>query len=268
LIAADQSRVKADVNHDGQTEQIGWAAVTDGVLGFDADGDGKISVEETRMTNFAHGTKTDLEALATFDSNHDGKISNEDAAWSRFKVVQDANSDGDFSQPEHKTLDQAGIAAIGLERKGESYLDHGNVVFGTVEVTHTDGSKSEAADVMFAGKDVPLPSFAFYTEELRAGAVPESQDDHAFAADAVAQLTAVHDAPTDPHMPSAFPPPTGSEIVQRMVLQFVQAMNTEMDTAAGPITFVPPHEETFNEVVDRVAQASVVDLGLGYPHTS
>ncbi|MCY1527826.1 hypothetical protein D9M68_629110 [compost metagenome] len=69
-------------------------------------------------------------------------------------------------------------------------------------------------------------------------------------------------------MPLAFPPPTESEIVQRMVLQFVQAMNTETDPAARPITFVPPHEETFTEVVDRVAQASVVDLGMGYPHTS
>lgn len=268
LIAADQSHVKADVNHDGQTEQIGWAAATDGVLGFDADGDGRISVEETRLTNFAPGTKTDLEALATFDSNHDGKISNEDAAWSRFKVVHDANGDGDFAQAEHKTLDQAGIAAIGLEREGEPHFDHGNVVFGTVEVTHTDGSKSEAADVMFAGKDVPLPSFALYTEELRAGVVPELHGDHAFAADAVAQLTAVHEASTDSHMPSVFPPPTESEIVQRMVLQFVQAMNTEPDPAARPITFVPPLEDTFTQVVDRVAQASVVDLGMGYPHTS
>ncbi|WP_207951310.1 hypothetical protein, partial [Cupriavidus sp. L7L] len=196
--------------------------------------DGRISVEETRLTNFAPGTKTDLEALATFDSNHDGQISNEDAAWSRFKVVQDSNGDGDFAQAEHKTLDQAGIAAIGLERKGEPHLDHGNIVFGTVEVTHTDGTKSEAADVMFAGKDVPLPSFALYTEELRAGVVPELQADHAFAADAVAQLTAVHEASTDSHMPSAFPPPTESEIVQRMVLQFVQAMNTETDPAARP----------------------------------
>lgn len=271
LLAADQSHVKADVNHDGQTEQIGWAAATDGVLGFDADGDGRISVEETRLTNFVPGAKTDLEALAAFDSNHDGKISNEDAAWSRFKVVQDANGDGEFTQAEHKTLDGAGIAAIGLQRQGETHLDHGNVVFGTIEVTHTDGSKSEAADVMFAGKDVPLPSFALYTEELRTGVVPEVHDHHAFAADAVAQLTAVHDAPTvspaDPHAPPAFPPPTDSEIVQRMVLQFVQAMNTET-APAGPITFVPPHEETFTEVVDRVAQASMVDLGMGYPHTS
>jgi hypothetical protein len=268
LIAADQSRVRADVNHDGQTEQIGWAAATDGVLGFDADGDGLISVEETRLTNFAPGTKTDLEALATFDSNHDGKISNEDAAWSRLKVVQDANGDGEFSQSEHKTLDQAGIVAIGLERKGESHVDHDNVVFGTVEVTHTDGTKSEAADVMFAGKDVPLPIFALYSEELCVGAVPELQDDHAFAADAVAQLAVAHEASTDSHMPSAFPPPTESEIVQRMVLQFVQAMNTETDPAARPITFVPPYQETFTDVVDRVAQASVVDLGMGYPHTS
>ncbi len=261
LLAADQSNVKADVNHDGQAEQIGWAAATDGVLGFDADGDGKITVEETRLTNFAPGTKTDLEALATFDTNGDGRISKEDAAWSQFKVVQDVNGNGEFSEAEHKTMDDAGIASIALQRQGEAHLDHGNVVFGTVEVTHTDGSKSEAADVMFAGKDVPLPGFALYLEEVQQGFAPtEPTDDAVFAADAVAQLLATAETPS-----SACPYPAHSaEAVQWSCLQWNKLLTTA-DGSQAPGGFVPPREDTLADMMDRAAQASAVDLGMGQP---
>ncbi|MHA3017104.1 tandem-95 repeat protein [Cupriavidus necator] len=260
LLAADQSNVRADANHDGQPEQIGWAAATDGVLGFDADGDGKIIVEETRLTNFAPGTKTDLEALATFDTNGDGRISKEDAAWSQFKVVQDVNGNGEFSEAEHKTLDQAGIASIALQRQGEAHLDHGNVVFGTVEVTHTDGSKSEAADVMFAGKDVPLPGFALYLEEVQQGIAPNEPIDAAFAADAVAQLLATAETPS-----SACPyPPHSAEAVQWSCLQWNKLLTTA-DGSQAPGGFVPPREDTLAEMMDRAAQASAVDLGMGQP---
>ncbi|MBP0634945.1 tandem-95 repeat protein [Cupriavidus sp. AcVe19-6a] len=258
LLAADQSAIRADVNDDGQIEQIGWAANTDGVLGFDADGDGRISVEETRLTNFAPDAKTDVEALAAFDSNHDGKISQEDAAWSRFQVVQDANGDGDVTQAEHKLLDELGIASISLQRQGEAHLDHGNVVFGTVEVTHTDGTKSEAADVMFAGKDVPLPSFAAYLEEVHTGIEPAAPtDDAAFAANAVAQLIS---AATEP--PGCPYPPGSLEEAQWSRNLWAQLLAT----ADGPPPsggFVPPHEDTLADMIDRTAQASVVDLGMG-----
>ncbi|MFJ4292109.1 tandem-95 repeat protein [Cupriavidus sp. NPDC089707] len=258
LLAADQSAVRADVNDDGHTEQIGWAANTDGVLGFDADGDGRISAEETRLTGFVPGTKTDLEALAAFDSNGDGKISNEDAAWSRFKVVQDADGDGDFTYAEHKSLDELGIASISLQRQGEAHVDHGNVVFGTVEVTHTDGTKSEAADVMFAGKDVPLPSFAAYLEEVHTGIEPAAPtDDAAFAANAVAQLTSAATEPTGcPYPPGSLEEAQWSRNLWAQLLA----------TADGPSPsggFVPPHEDTLADMIDRAAQASVVDLGMG-----
>ncbi len=270
LIAADQSNVKADVNHDGQTEQIGWAAATDGVLGFDADGDGRISVEETRLTNFAPGAKTDVEALAAFDSNHDGRITNEDAAWSQFKVVVDADGNGDFTQAEHKSLDEAGIASIGLDRKGEAHLDHGNVVFGTVDVTHTDGSKSEAADVMFAGKDVPLPSFALYLEEIHAGIVPEAQtDDAAFTADVVAQAALAETPLVQPDSEASPPPGWASEAALcRALLLFTQGSNTAPPREGQQFGYVPPHEPTPEEIIASAAQAGLNDLSMGASYQS
>jgi hypothetical protein len=266
LLAADQSQVKADVNHDGKTEQIGWAAATDGVLGYDADGDGRISIEETRLTNFAPGAKTDVEALAAFDTNHDGKINQADAGWSRFKVVQDVDGNGEFTQAEHTSLDEAGIASIGLDRKGDAHLDHGNVVFGTIEITHTDGSKSEAADVMFAGKDVPLPSFALYLEEVHAGIVPAEPDDHsALAADqvAIAQVEEAHSAQASNESGWASRWPSDDEMNRRVAV-FIQACNTALPREdMGQFGYVPPHEPTPAEIIASAAQAGLNDLAMG-----
>ena len=49
-----------------------------------------------------------------------------------------------------RVLDAVGIQGISLTRQGASATVEGNVVFGTAEVTHTDGTVSQAADVMFA----------------------------------------------------------------------------------------------------------------------
>ncbi|WP_454720315.1 MULTISPECIES: tandem-95 repeat protein [Cupriavidus] len=62
-MAADP-RSKAGVNDDGEPEQIGWAAAAGGVPGFDADGDGRISVEETPLANFAPGADAPAAAAA------------------------------------------------------------------------------------------------------------------------------------------------------------------------------------------------------------
>ncbi|MCY1284353.1 CshA-type fibril repeat protein [compost metagenome] len=270
LLAANQSQVKADVNHDGQTEQIGWAAASDGVLGYDADGDGRISVEETRLANFAPGAKTDVEALAAFDTNHDGKISEADAGWSRFKVVQDADGNGDFTQAEHQSLDEAGIASIGLDRKGDAHLDHGNVVFGTIDITHTDGSKSEAVDVMFAGKDVPLPSLALYLEEVHASSIvpAESSDDAAFAADTVAQAALAEVAPAhEQPAPDALQPGWARAAMDRAWLLHVQTVNTA-EPCEMQFGYVPPHEPTPAEIIASAAQAGFNDLAMGAGYQS
>lgn len=270
LLAADNSQVRADVNHDGQTEQIGWAANSDGVRGFDADGDGKISVEETRLTNFVPGARTDLDALTAFDSKQDGKITRDDAAWSQFKLVQDANGDGNFTAAEHKTLDEAGIASIGLKRQGEAHLEHGNMVFGTIEITHADGSKSEAADVMFAGKDIPMPNAVYAGEVDLPHVAPtlESHDAamaHTSAQLAMAETSSPHDAPS-----SAAEPPAGwasQDELNRAVLLFVQYANT-----ASPVEqnfgFVPPHEPTAAEIIASATHASLADLAMGARYNS
>ncbi|HRH06097.1 MAG TPA: hypothetical protein PK702_09770, partial [Burkholderiaceae bacterium] len=104
------------------------------------------------------GAKTDLEGLAAFDTNGDGKLSNLDDQWSKFGLVQDANGNGKQDEGEFNGLDAQQIVSIDLNRQGSPELNNGNVVFGTATVTYADGHTTDAADVMFAGKGIALPT--------------------------------------------------------------------------------------------------------------
>lgn len=158
LLKPEDSKMFADINKDGWRDQIGWAASTDAVLGYDANMDGKIDqTNEVSFTSYLDGAKTDLEGLAAFDTDGDGKITSLDAEWSKFGLVQDANNNGKQDEGEFVSLDQQGIVSIDLHREGTPELNNGNVVFGTTTVTYADGRTTQAGDVMFAGKDVALP---------------------------------------------------------------------------------------------------------------
>ena len=149
----------ADINKDGWRDQIGWVSSADAVLAFDANQDGKIDQSnEVSFTSYLPGAKTDLEGLAAFDTNGDGKLSNLDDQWSKFGLVQDANGNGKQDEGEFNGLDAQQIVSIDLNRQGSPELNNGNVVFGTATVTYADGHTTDAADVMFAGKDIALPT--------------------------------------------------------------------------------------------------------------
>ena len=149
----------ADINKDGWRDQIGWVSSADAVLAFDANQDGKIDQSnEVSFTSYLLGAKTDLEGLAAFDTNGDGKLSNLDDQWSKFGLVQDGNGNGIQDEGEFSGLDAQQIVSIDLNRQGSPELNNGNVVFGTATVTYADGHTTDAADVMFAGKDIALPT--------------------------------------------------------------------------------------------------------------
>jgi hypothetical protein len=158
LIRPEDSNIFADVNGDGWRERIGWAGNDDGVLVFDANGDGRITDNaEISFVGYKEGARTDLDGLAAFDTNGDGKLTAEDESWSKFGVFRDANGNGRHDDGEFMTLEQLGITAIGLQRQGTPYMDNGNVVFGTAVIEFADGRTGVAGDVMFAGQNVPLP---------------------------------------------------------------------------------------------------------------
>lgn len=161
LVKPQESHMFADLNGQGWREHIGWAATDDGILAFDVNHDGRITDgNEISFVGYKDGAKTDMEGLVAFDTDGDGKLTANDAQWASFGILRDLNKNGVQDAGEFISLDQMGITSISLHREGSPELNNGNVVFGTSEVTFSDGHTSRAGDVMFSGEISPLPDAA------------------------------------------------------------------------------------------------------------
>jgi hypothetical protein len=195
LIAPEDSSLFADINADGWRERIGWAGAGDAVLAYDADGDGRIAIiDEVSFVQYQTGARTDLEGLAGLDSSADGRISADDAAWSQMGLVgSGAVQDADGQVSDWISLDEAGVTAIGLQRRDDPHLDHGNLVFGTGTATLANGREILTGDVMLAGEGVPLPdeATALLAESATGNGTATTTDAAAVPAEAPA-------APADP----------------------------------------------------------------------
>ncbi|MCA3265855.1 MAG: hypothetical protein ING19_07265, partial [Azospirillum sp.] len=131
LTSVDASTAFYDLDGDGWREHRGWAAGGDGLLAFDANGDGFITGrDELSFLGYKEGARTDLEGLVAFDSNNDGKLSALDQHWGRFKVWIDADSDGFSDAGELRTLAEANITEIGLQHTRAGMAAGSNEVFG------------------------------------------------------------------------------------------------------------------------------------------
>jgi hypothetical protein len=88
---------------------------------------------------------------AVFDTDHNGLLDRSDARWSDFRVWQDGNGDGVSQHGEVKTLDELGLASIGLEPGGapQNFPD-GSAIQGLASFTRVDGTIGAAADVALA----------------------------------------------------------------------------------------------------------------------
>ena len=145
----------------GQRQTTGWAGGGDGILAFDFNQDGDITLaKEFVFTEWAPGAATDLEALALrFDTNHDGLLSALDAEWSKFGLWIDANSNAVSEEGEYVLLSDLGIRSINLTYQAASQSSiaaGGDVrVAGTALFTWEDGRTGQAADALFMA-DLPV----------------------------------------------------------------------------------------------------------------
>jgi len=157
LQSAQDSKAFYDIKGDGWRYQMGWTKGGDGLLAFDANGDGKIAGRgELSFKDYRPGAQTDLEGLAAFDTNGDGKISAADAVWSKLRVWQDANGNGVSDDGEVVTLEKAGIKEISLTSDKKFTTSNGNTIYGMAQVTMADGSVMQAADAGFQTTDQVL----------------------------------------------------------------------------------------------------------------
>lgn len=235
LIRPEDSNFFADVNGDGWRERIGWSAQGDGVLAFDVDGDGRVNrAEEVSFVGYKAGARTDLEGLAAFDTDGDGLLTAADAQWGRFGVFQDKNGNGRQDAGELSSLDALGMTALSLQRHGIAHIDHGNVVFGSSDVSWADGNHTQAGDVMFAGQDVALPQAAL--DVLNQVVPPATTAPPApgapFTPDAVQSLADAH-----------LPPVDAQASINQMAALFAQYVNTASPDAP-PLGVVMAHESS------------------------
>ena len=124
-------------------------ATGNGVLFFDADGDGTISeAREYIFTEWDPTASSDIEALrARFDSNGDGVLDASDDEFASFKIMV-TNADG---TREAKTLTELGITSIDLNPDATNIeLPDGSVITGQTTFTWADGTTGNVADTTLA----------------------------------------------------------------------------------------------------------------------
>ena len=146
-----RSTVFVDAGGDGLKHRTAWAGAGDGVLFFDADGDGVLSQKrEYVFTEWDPTANSDMEALrAYFDTNGDGKLTAADAAFAQFRVLV-TNADGSKVV---KTLAQLGITEINLtEDATRIVLPDGSVIEGQATYRKSDGSTGTVASTMLAAE--------------------------------------------------------------------------------------------------------------------
>lgn len=155
LVGLDHSDARFDFDGDGLAEETGWVGADDGLLVFDANGDGVIdAADEVAFVSYLAGAETDLEGLAAFDTDGDGMLTEADAEgggfdWSQFQVWQDANQNGRSDEGELISLSAAGIVSINLALNGDASEVDGNLIHNTTTFTRADGTTGAAADVSF-----------------------------------------------------------------------------------------------------------------------
>ncbi|NYT26863.1 MAG: discoidin domain-containing protein [Candidatus Thiodubiliella endoseptemdiera] len=157
-----------DVDGDGKKEHTAWVASQDGLIGFDANSDGKISGrEELVLSDYVKGAKTDLEGMAYFDSNQDGNFTQDDKHWADFKVWQDKDGDGISDAGELRTLDEVGISKIELTSdNNKQTLANGDVTeYGQFKIHYTDDTQGIGGDSAFAYQNADKDTVLVTTSE-------------------------------------------------------------------------------------------------------
>ncbi len=138
-----------DIDGDGFAERTGWVGPNDGLLAFDADGDGRISsIDEL----FGAPSASGFAELTAWDENADNWIDLNDSGFDDLRVWIDANGDAKTDAGELKALSELDISALSLLSVApdeDSSFVAGNSITATAEYIRVDGTAGTLADVSF-----------------------------------------------------------------------------------------------------------------------
>jgi hypothetical protein len=160
FVPLGSSMAMFDMNGDALRDRTAWAGADDGLLVFDFDRNGQIiETKELVFTQWDASAATDMAALAsTFDRNGDGSLSAADDLFDDFFVWKDSNQDGRSDPSELMSLGALGIVTIGLGHSADSIVfADGSALHGITDVTHADGSTTQAGDYTFAYRGASVP---------------------------------------------------------------------------------------------------------------
>jgi hypothetical protein len=147
-----KARARFDMNGDGRRDDTGWVGRQDGLLGIDADGNGRIDTSADLLSFGNSGQSRGYQALAALDSNNDRLIDARDARFGQLLIWVDRNGNGISEAGETRSLDHHGISALGLDAQGtgETVRVGQNLVLGTATFTRADGTTGTTANVALA----------------------------------------------------------------------------------------------------------------------
>jgi len=168
LISFAQSTVDFDVDGDGILDRTGWFGADDGLLVYDINNNGIVDDgSEISFQQYIEGAFSDLEGLAFFDSNANGLLDGGDDEFGNFRIWRDLNQDGITDDGELLTLEEIGVANIGLTGTLTGDLPNAsdNVIYATSTYENSDGTTGTAGDTFFVfdplfndpGNDIPDP---------------------------------------------------------------------------------------------------------------
>ncbi|WP_205910250.1 calcium-binding protein, partial [Rhizobium sp. FKY42] len=146
LSSLADSNVHFDYDRDGFAEKTGWVQADDGILVIDANNNG---VVDGAGELFGSPSKDGFAVLETLDDNRDGKIDFDDAAFAQLRIWQDLDQNGGSDQEELRTLSDADIAAIALERVKIAGTNNGHNLGYEATFLKADGTSGAAQTIYF-----------------------------------------------------------------------------------------------------------------------
>ena len=145
-IALGESSTYFDVTGDGVAERIGWIDPADGLLAYDANGNGYIDgISEV----FGGTTGDGFQDLAAHDADLNGVIDAADPIFSSLRVWQDVNRDGISQAGEIQSLDAYEIESVSLTSTPAEIHDNENIIAATGSYVQ-GGQQRLIGDVLLA----------------------------------------------------------------------------------------------------------------------
>ncbi|MFC4706855.1 hypothetical protein ACFPAA_24950, partial [Paraburkholderia caffeinitolerans] len=146
------SAASFDMRNDGQKIQTGWGTAGEGYLVYDPnDAGNKATISQDNQ--LVDGMSA-LKSLAQqVDGSADSTLSASDALWSDLKVWVDTTGTGQFQSGQLYSLDQLGIASLGLGGTEVDRNSNGNEIVVDSAFTWASGKTGDMAGVNlnFAG---------------------------------------------------------------------------------------------------------------------